>query len=70
MVKRGNEAVMGPHHASSHTDAAADLAVEQKVMFVGDKPFFVTWMIGHDLEYLGCKCEGWSANYRFGNLLQ
>ena len=40
MVKRGNEAVMGPHHASSHTDAAADLAVEQKVMFVGDKPFF------------------------------
>ena len=39
VVKQCDGTAMGPHHACSYADAAADLAIDQKVMAVSTNPF-------------------------------
>ena len=40
VVKQVDGTAMGPHHACSYADAAADLAIDQKVMDVSVNPYF------------------------------
>ena len=39
VVKQCDGTAMGPHHACSYADAAADLAIDQKMMAVSTNPF-------------------------------
>ena len=40
VVKQCDGTAMGPHHACSYADAAADMAIDQKVMDANANPFF------------------------------
>ena len=59
VVKQCDGTAMGPHHACSYADAAADYAVDQKVMSHSLNPYTIKLLIGLVSEMtFFCICTG------------